>query len=94
MAGVAVAAVPDEVLWRVYLRDGGCCVYCGRVLRPEEVRLDHDHHGRAWSEVPEEALAVACAGCHEDKGARTRAAYRAWRRLRHAHEVLAALRGV
>lgn len=77
----------------VYLRAGGCCTYCGRVLSLDEMRLDHDVWGVQWHQVPEASLACACAQCHEDKGRRTREEYRAHRRMLLARQILAGLGG-
>lgn len=87
LEGVGAAGVDEARVWRVYVRDGGCCTYCGQVLRADEAVLDHDGHPGA--EPPEEELCCACRDCHADKGERrTREEYRALRRLHHAHDVL------
>jgi len=79
--------------WRVYLRDGGCCTYCGRALRAEEIHLDHDQPGAREEDLALEHLACACGDCRSEKGDRTGVEYRSFRRVRHAHEMLHHLAG-
>ena len=88
-----VMQVTAERLWRVYVRDGGCCVYCGRAMRVEEVRLDHDGPALAADAVAEDRLSCACAECGQEKGDRTGAEYRSLRRQMHAREMLYHLAG-
>lgn len=88
---MAETADRHPVLLRIYLREGGCCAYCGRVLHLDEVCPDHDYPGAAWQELPESELLAACAACYRDKGSRTRAEYRVHRRMLHAREVLRTL---
>lgn len=73
---------------RVYLRDGGCCTYCGRALRAEEIHLDHDHPGARIEDLDLEHLSCACPECRAEKGDRSGVEYRSFRRLRHAREML------
>lgn len=80
-------------LWRVYVRGGGYCVYCGRVLRAEEAYLDHDEPGVVVDAVSEDSLSCACGDCRHEKGDQTGAEYRSFRRLRHAREMLHHLAG-
>lgn len=75
-------------MWKVYLRAGGCCAYCGRALRLDEAHLDHEEGPEAAADAPEEELQCVCAECREEKGTRTGAEYRAIRRLRLAREML------
>ncbi len=85
----------SDRLLRVYLRRGGCCTFCGRVLRVDEVHLDHDHPESHLSveHVEEERLHCVCGDCRSDKGSRNAADYRAERRARHARQVLETLAG-
>lgn len=95
MAGLPDAQLmgPDAlhaVRQRVYLRHGGYCTYCGRVLHVDEVCLDHDE--ASWANVAsEDELRCACFGCHAEKGERTRHEYRTHRRMVLARQMLASL---
>ncbi len=75
----------------VYLRVGGCCVFCGRALRMDEAHLDHEHGQAALAAAPDAELHCTCGECRDEKGERTGAEYRAFRRMRQAREVLAGL---
>lgn len=77
----------------IYVRDGGCCTYCHRALRPDEAQLDHDHPGVHPEHVALEDLRVACPDCRTEKGARTAGEYRAARRASLAREMLHHLAG-
>ena len=85
----------SDRLLRVYLRRGGCCTFCGRVLRVDEAYLDHDHSeaGLRVEHVAEDRLHCVCGGCRTDKGDRNAADYRAARRARQALQVLETLAG-
>ncbi|MFO0723078.1 MAG: HNH endonuclease [Myxococcota bacterium] len=55
----------------VFLRDGGRCQYCGRVLHRNEATYDHviprSRGGRTnWTNI-----VIACLGCNQRKGGRT-----------------------
>lgn len=92
-AAESLADAYDDVRRRVYLRHGGYCTYCGRVLLLHEARLDHDARDTEWHRASEDTLRCACSECHRDRGLRTRAEYRAHRRMLHAHQMLRSLNG-
>ncbi len=86
-----VTDVSARRLWNVYVRVGGSCTYCGRALRVEEAHLDHELGASALVEAPDAELLCSCGDCREEKGHRTGAEYRVFRRLRQAREMLAGL---
>ena len=89
---LAVAAdVSASRLWNVYVRVGGSCTYCGRALRLEEAHLDHELGASALAAAPDSELLCSCAACRDEKGRRTGAEYRVFRRMLQAREMLAGL---
>lgn len=57
----------------IYLRDGFCCVYCGRDLRnagPREVHLDHITPRSLGGDNDAMNLITACAACNCARGNR------------------------
>ena len=86
-----MAAAALERLRKVYMRVGGCCVFCGRALRLHEAHLDHEQGAAAVADAPEGELHCSCSDCRTEKGERTSAEYRHLRRSRLAAEMLALL---
>ncbi len=82
----------EDLRRRVYLRHGGYCMYCGRVLRLHEVRVDRESVDAPGASLQEDSLGCACPDCHSARGERSRAEYRAHRRLLQAHQMLHALK--
>ena len=52
--------IPRSVKDRVYARDGGCCVLCGRPGLPEAHYISRAHGGMGI----EENILTLCRGCH------------------------------
>jgi len=59
-------SVPADVRKAVYMRDGGKCVYCGRI---DNLQIDHKFPNNmgGTSEV-EDNLQVLCVDCNKEKG--------------------------
>lgn len=52
--------IPKAVKDRVYERDGGCCVFCGRPGLPNAHYISRAHGGLGI----EENILTACPDCH------------------------------
>lgn len=55
----------------VWLRDGGCCQYCGRDLSRREATYDHVVPRSRGGLVTWTNIVVACRNCNQRKGNRT-----------------------
>lgn len=91
---------------RILARDGFRCVYCGRVLPPAELTLDHVQPRMRGGDQSEGNLVTACRNCNARKASRPAWAFLAenpveranflryatgvWPRLRRAVEQAAA----
>lgn len=63
-----MSSLPDLLRAAIFLRDGGCCLYCGATI--EEVDLEVDHlvaRSRGGSDAPSN-LATSCNECNQEKG--------------------------
>jgi hypothetical protein len=54
---------------RIFERDGFRCVYCGRVLPPEELTVDHVQPVMRGGDGSDGNLVTACRSCNTRKGA-------------------------
>ncbi len=59
----------------VFARDGWRCVYCGEVLPPESLSLDHVHPRVKGGDSSSGNVVTACLACNARKGARTLARF-------------------
>lgn len=55
---------------RIYVRDGGHCCMCGRVVDLNESELDHRIALQFGGDNGEQNLWTLCIGCHAGKSAR------------------------
>lgn len=55
---------------RIFARDGNRCVYCGKVLPPEQLTLDHVQPRMRGGDHTPGNLVTACAACNTRKGSR------------------------
>ncbi len=55
---------------RVFARDGFRCVYCGTVLPPEQLTLDHVQPRMRGGDNTPGNLVTACGPCNTRKGSR------------------------
>lgn len=55
-------AIPQKVKRKVYERDGGRCIICGRAGFPNAHYISRAHGGLGI----EENIVSLCAGCHRD----------------------------
>jgi 5-methylcytosine-specific restriction endonuclease McrA len=70
---------PDPLRERVLRRDGFRCVYCGEMLPPESLTLDHVQPRMRGGDHSEGNLVAACRPCNADKGSAPAWAYLAER---------------
>jgi 5-methylcytosine-specific restriction endonuclease McrA len=54
----------------VFARDGYRCVYCGRVLPPDELTVDHVQARSRGGDRSRGNLVTACSACNARKGRR------------------------
>lgn len=82
------AAQRIKLFEEVYVRDGGCCVYCGTPLRrpgpgvkraPDLATLDHVRPRSLGGPLTRENLVLACSACNNARGTMEADAFRALR---------------
>lgn len=70
----------------IFLRDGGCCVYCGTRTRrlqkglsraPDLATLDHVVPRSQGGPLSRENLVLACQACNNERGVMAAEAFRA-----------------
>jgi hypothetical protein len=59
---------PPSLRARIFARDGFRCVYCGEVLPPEQLSLDHVQPRLRGGDSSEGNLVTACRPCNLRKG--------------------------
>lgn len=67
MSRIKSADRPRKIL-KVIERDGPGCFYCGKVLAPEEITLDHWIPQSIWPCNRSRNLRLACGPCNAAKG--------------------------